>query len=49
LVVIKSFKPFPDDDFQRIVGYVKAMGVIDRNVLIGTMGGITFTELRHAL
>ena len=49
LVSIKSFKPFPDDDFQRIAGYAKAMGVIDRNVSTGTMGGITFTELRHAI
>ena len=25
------------------------MGVIDRNVSTGTTGGITFTEIRHAL
>jgi pyruvate ferredoxin oxidoreductase alpha subunit len=49
LVAIKSFKPFPDEEFQRIAGYAKAMGVIDRNVSTGTMGGITFTELRHSL
>jgi len=49
LVAIKSFKPFPDDDFQRIGAEVKAMGVIDRNVSTGTHGGITFTELRHSL
>ncbi|MBN2335519.1 pyruvate ferredoxin oxidoreductase [Candidatus Bathyarchaeota archaeon] len=49
LVAIKSFKPFPDEEFQRIAGYAKAMGVIDRNVSTGTRGGITFTELRHAL
>jgi len=49
LVAIKSFKPFPDEEFQRIAGYAKAMGVIDRNVSTGTRGGITFTEIRHAL
>jgi len=49
LVALKSFKPFPDDDFQRIGAGVKAMGVIDRNVSTGTLGGITFTELRHSL
>ena len=49
LVAIKSFKPFPDEEFQRIAGYAKAMGVIDRNVSTGTKGGITFTETRHAL
>jgi len=49
LVSIKSFKPFPDEEFQRIAEYAKAMGVIDRNVSTGTRGGITFTEVRHAL
>jgi len=49
LVAIKSFKPFPEEEFQRIAGYAKAMGVIDRNVSTGTRGGITFTEVRHAL
>jgi len=49
LVAIKSFKPFPEEEFQRIAGYAKAMGVVDRNVSTGTRGGITFTEVRHAL
>lgn len=49
LVAIKSFKPFPFEDFQRIAGYAKALGVIDRNVSTGTPGGITFTEIRHSL
>jgi pyruvate ferredoxin oxidoreductase alpha subunit len=49
LVAIKSFKPFPDDDFQRISEYAKAMGIIDRNVSTGTNGGITFTEIRHSI
>ena len=49
LVAIKSFKPFPEEEFQRIAGYAKAMGVIDRNVSTGTTGGITFTEIRHSL
>ncbi len=49
LVAIRSFKPFPNEDFQRIGEYVKAMGIIDRNVSTGTHGGITFTEIRHSL
>ena len=49
LVAIKSFKPFPSEEFQRIAGYVDAMGVIDRNISTGTQGGITYTEIRHAL
>ncbi len=49
LVAIKSFKPFPSEEFERIAGYVDAMGVIDRNISTGTQGGITYTEIRHAL
>jgi pyruvate/2-oxoacid:ferredoxin oxidoreductase alpha subunit len=49
LVSIKSFKPFPAEDFQRIAGYARALGVMDRNVSTGTYGGITFTEIRHAI
>ena len=49
LVAIKSFKPFPFEDFQRIGKYAKALGIIDRNVSTGTPGGITFTEIRHSL
>lgn len=49
LVAIKSFKPFPSEEFQRIAENVSAMGVIDRNISTGTQGGITYTEIRHAL
>jgi len=49
LVAIKSFKPFPEEEFQRIAKTVSAMGVIDRNISTGTNGGITFTEIRHSL
>lgn len=49
LVAIKSFKPFPSEEFQRIAEYSKAMGIIDRNISTGTDGGITFTEIRHSL
>jgi pyruvate/2-oxoacid:ferredoxin oxidoreductase alpha subunit len=49
LVAIKSFKPFPSEEFQRIAEDVSAMGVIDRNISTGTQGGITYTEIRHAL
>jgi len=49
LVAIKSFKPFPSEEFQRIAGYVDAMSVIDRNVNTGIEGGITYADIRHSL
>jgi pyruvate ferredoxin oxidoreductase alpha subunit len=48
LVKLKCFLPFPEEDFQRIGGTVKAMGMIDRNVCLGH-GGAGFRMLRHAL
>jgi len=48
LVKLKCFIPFPNEDFQRIGGQVGAMGMVDRNVLMG-MGGAGFTYLRNAL
>ena len=48
LVRLKTFKPFPAEDFQRIAPKVKAMGIIDRNISIGS-GGWTFGEIRNAM
>jgi pyruvate/2-oxoacid:ferredoxin oxidoreductase alpha subunit len=48
LVKLKCFVPFPKEDFQRIGGQVGAIGMVDRNVLMG-MGGAGFTYLRNAM
>lgn len=48
LVKLKSFKPFPAEDFQRIGKDVSAMGVVDRNISCGT-GGIVFNNVRSSL
>jgi len=48
LVKLKSFKPFPAEEFQRIGEKVRAIGVIDRNISCGS-GGIVFGEIRNSL
>jgi pyruvate/2-oxoacid:ferredoxin oxidoreductase alpha subunit len=48
LVKLKSFKPFPAEEFQRIGKEVKALGVVDRNISCGS-GGIVFGEIRNSL
>ena len=48
LVKLKSFKPFPAEEFQRIGPQVEAVGVIDRNISCGS-GGIVFGEIRSSL
>lgn len=48
LVKLKSFKPFPREEFQRIAKEVKAIGVIDRNISCGT-GGIVFGNIRDSI
>jgi len=48
LVKLKSFKPFPSEEFQRIGPQVEAIGVIDRNISCGS-GGIVFGEIRSSL
>jgi len=48
LVKLKSFKPFPREEFQRIAEEVKAIGVIDRNISCGT-GGIVFGNIRDSI
>lgn len=48
LVKIKTFKPFPAEEFQKIAPKVKAIGVIDRNISCGS-GGITFGEIRNSI
>ena len=48
LVKLKSFRPFPAEEFQRIGRRIKAIGVIDRNISLGG-GGIVFSSVRSAL
>jgi pyruvate ferredoxin oxidoreductase alpha subunit len=48
LVRIKCFVPFPAEDVQRIAQNVTAMGVIDRNCLLGH-GGAGYGELARNL
>ena len=48
LVKLKSFKPFPAEEFRRIGPQVRAMGVVDRNISCGT-GGIVFGNVRDAM
>jgi pyruvate ferredoxin oxidoreductase alpha subunit len=48
LVKLKSFRPFPDEEFREMAKRYNAFGVIDRNISIGS-GGVVFNELRSAL
>lgn len=48
LVKIRSFIPFPDEDFKRISKNVGAIGVIDRSVCPGK-GGPSFNLLRSTI
>jgi pyruvate/2-oxoacid:ferredoxin oxidoreductase alpha subunit len=48
LVKLKTFVPFPTEDFQEIGKRTRAIGMIDRNVCLG-LGGAGFGELRRAL
>jgi pyruvate ferredoxin oxidoreductase alpha subunit len=48
LVKIKCFQPFPKEDFVDIGKRVGAIGMIDRNVLVGH-GGAAYTQIRNAL
>jgi pyruvate ferredoxin oxidoreductase alpha subunit len=48
LVKLKSFRPFPSEEFQRIGKNVRAIGVIDRNISLGE-GGIVFGSVRNAV
>jgi pyruvate ferredoxin oxidoreductase alpha subunit len=48
LVKLKCFLPFPKKDFQEIGKKVGAIGMIDRNVLLGH-GGAAYTQIRNAI
>ena len=48
LIKLKTFRPFPGVELREIAKKYKAIGVIDRNVSLGS-GGVVFNELRGAL
>lgn len=48
LVKIRSFLPFPTEDFQKIAENVDAIGVIDRSICPGK-GGPSFNMLRSSI
>lgn len=49
LLKLRVFRPFPIKDLQESLKNVKALGVIDRNISFGTMGGALSMEVRSAL
>jgi len=48
LVKLRTFVPFPREDFQRIAKNVHAIGMIDRNCCLG-QGGAGYGEIRNSL
>ena len=49
LVKLKSFRPFPQEEFERIGKTVNAIGVLDRNISLGEEGGIVYNSIRSAI
>lgn len=48
LIKLKTFRPFPVEELREAAEKYKAIGVIDRNISLGS-GGVVFNELRGAL
>ena len=48
LVKLKSYRPFPDEDFRDIGKRVETIGVIDRNISLGE-NGIAYGSIRSAV
>ena len=49
LVRLRSFRPFPAHELAEAIGHLKAVGVLDRSMSIGALGGPLFNEVRSAL
>jgi pyruvate ferredoxin oxidoreductase alpha subunit len=49
LLKLRLFRPFPIENLQKSLKNVKAVGVIDRNISFGSMGGALSMEVRSAL
>jgi len=48
LIKLRSYIPFPEEDFKRIAKSVKAIGVVDRNICPGK-GGAVYMQIRSRL
>ena len=48
LIKLKTFRPFPGEELRKTAEKYKAIGVIDRNICLGS-GGVVFNELRGAI
>jgi pyruvate ferredoxin oxidoreductase alpha subunit len=49
LVKLRSFRPFPREEFRRIGAHVGALCVLDRSISLGDEGGIVYNSVRSAL
>ncbi len=48
LVKLKSYRPFPDEEFRALAKHVHTIGVIDRNISLGE-NGISYGSIRSAV
>ena len=48
MIRVKMFRPFPAEEFRRLCGAAKKIGVLDRNYAVGS-GGIFWQEIRACL
>lgn len=48
LIKVRTFRPFPKEDFKKIICKTKVVGVIDRNISFGNEG-IFFQEIKSAM
>ena len=49
LLKIRVFRPFPHDDIVRVLSKAKAVGVLDRSMSFGAIGGPVYTGIRSSL
>ena len=49
LVKLRFMRPFPSEIFQELSRNVKAIGVVDRTLQHGTMGGMVYNDLKSVL
>jgi pyruvate ferredoxin oxidoreductase alpha subunit len=48
LVKLKSYRPFPDEEFRALAKHIHTIGVIDRNISLGE-NGISYGSIRSAV
>jgi pyruvate ferredoxin oxidoreductase alpha subunit len=49
LLRIRTYRPFPAEEIVKALSKVKAVGVMERSMSFGGIGGAVFHEVRHAL